>query len=54
MFKAETRDTLGNGKHKAVLITHSDEEGNSIRIGHLVLPESLVSEFVGLINDRTN
>lgn len=50
-FRIEKRDTAGTGKYTTFLISHHDDEGNSIRVGHLILPVNVAGEFAELFKE---
>lgn len=53
-FRAEKRDTLGTGHHVTYLISHVDDDGNSMRLGHFILPMNLSEEFAELFKEDDN
>jgi hypothetical protein len=45
-FQVEKRDSLSQGTHTCVLVTHMGDEESVKRIGHLIIPNELADEFI--------
>lgn len=53
-FRAEIRPTLKQGDHDFVVITYTNEIGETKRISTAMLPERLAVQFVELISGRSS
>lgn len=51
-FRVEKRDVAGTGKYTTFLISYQDDEGNSMRVGHLILPTNVADEFAELFKSE--